>query len=304
MTTQIATIAPVFDLVATAAAINRHHDAAEVAARTAIEHAFECGQLLIQAKEHVEHGGWLPWLEKNTRMSARTAQRYMRVTQATIEGKYDAASHLTIEGVLDVLAAPKGSESPLDANGIIHHPSVDTEHGRTIALLDVPVSLCDPNPFWPSDLDCNLESLSEYRRIYRYHPSSNIGFSARRVNGRFEIEGPRYRWLAIMAERVERVLIFDNKAHDYSVAEMLEAYMLDEMFRPNVIVDDIRRAASVAYPYLSSIGIAPTPEGLDEFCHILDLKLLTLALSDNGKDCEAAAAILAREGWAGLKRTA
>lgn len=88
-------------------AINAEHDAAQAAARTAIEHAIECGRLLLDAKEQCGHGAWLPWLETHTRVSVRQAQRYMRVARAAIEGKYDGASHLSIEGALSALAPPK-----------------------------------------------------------------------------------------------------------------------------------------------------------------------------------------------------
>jgi Protein of unknown function (DUF3102) len=95
-----------------AQAIDREHQAAHQAARTALEHALECGRLLIQAKAAVPHGGWLPWLEANTTVSARQSQRYMRLATAAIEGKYDATSHLTIEGALALLAAPMAEQLP------------------------------------------------------------------------------------------------------------------------------------------------------------------------------------------------
>jgi len=99
-----------------AEAINREHDAAQAAARTAIEHAIEAGRLLIEAKDGSGHGEWLPWLEANTRVSVRQAQRYMRVARAAIEGKYDGASHLSIEGALSALAPPKAETSDRSDN--------------------------------------------------------------------------------------------------------------------------------------------------------------------------------------------
>ena len=87
-----------------ATAIDRHHAAAQAAARTAIEHAIACGQLLLQAKTQVAHGGWLPWLKAHTRVSERQSQRYMQVAQGALTGKYDAASDLTIEGAIAISA--------------------------------------------------------------------------------------------------------------------------------------------------------------------------------------------------------
>jgi len=39
----------------------------------------EIGRRLVEAKEMLEHGEWLPWLERETEFSERTAQNYMRV---------------------------------------------------------------------------------------------------------------------------------------------------------------------------------------------------------------------------------
>ena len=65
-----------------AAAINREHAAAIEAARTAVEHAVRCGQLLIKAKSDLGHGEWLPWLKGNcSAISERTAQAYMRLAR-------------------------------------------------------------------------------------------------------------------------------------------------------------------------------------------------------------------------------
>jgi hypothetical protein len=75
-----------------AAGINREHAAAlehvnaavehQLSAlehqRSALEHAQRAGALLLQAKDALIHGEWLPWLAAHTHVSARTAQRYMR----------------------------------------------------------------------------------------------------------------------------------------------------------------------------------------------------------------------------------
>lgn len=95
-----------------AQAIDREHQAATGAARIALEHAAECGRLLLEAKAALPHGGWLPWLETNTSVSARQSQRYMRHATSVLEGKYDATSHLTIEGALAAIAAPQKKDEP------------------------------------------------------------------------------------------------------------------------------------------------------------------------------------------------
>jgi Protein of unknown function (DUF3102) len=69
-----------------------------------VEGIVEIGRLLTEVKARLPHGQWLPWLEANTIVSARQSQRYMRLTSATLAGKYDSTSHLTIEGALQAIA--------------------------------------------------------------------------------------------------------------------------------------------------------------------------------------------------------
>lgn len=44
-----------------------------------VRKAIYVGQLLIEQKEYVGHGNWLPWLERNVDLSERTAQKYMNL---------------------------------------------------------------------------------------------------------------------------------------------------------------------------------------------------------------------------------
>ena len=92
--------------------IEAEHQAAIGAARSAIEHAVECGRLLLEAKVALPHGQWLPWLDANTSVSARQSQRYMKLAAAVLEGKCDVASYLTVEGALAALVSPKADAAP------------------------------------------------------------------------------------------------------------------------------------------------------------------------------------------------
>ncbi len=47
--------------------------------------AIECGNWLREAKAAVAHGQWLPWLRENTGLTAREAQRFMRVAASGLE---------------------------------------------------------------------------------------------------------------------------------------------------------------------------------------------------------------------------
>lgn len=91
--------------------INAEHEAAIRSARTAIEHAIACGSLLLEAKATVPHGQWLPWLQANTIVSERTAQRWMRYAEhaETLLAKSDTDGGFTFAEADRLLAAPKST---------------------------------------------------------------------------------------------------------------------------------------------------------------------------------------------------
>jgi hypothetical protein len=82
----------------------------------------EIGQFLIESREHLEHGEWLPWLEQNFNLSERTAQRYIAAfTYVASKAKSDTMSDFTksdavsgfanlAPGVLYALAAGQYNE--------------------------------------------------------------------------------------------------------------------------------------------------------------------------------------------------
>ena len=85
-----------------AARINDEHQRAYGMAKEALEHARRCGELLVEAKQAVGHGGWATWLAQNISFTDRTARRYMALAQnwSVIEGKSDTVSDLTLRGAL------------------------------------------------------------------------------------------------------------------------------------------------------------------------------------------------------------
>lgn len=64
-----------------AEAIRAKHMEANATAQRAVLLAVEAGQLLIQAKGQVEHGGWSDWLAQNCQFSDRTARTYMSLAR-------------------------------------------------------------------------------------------------------------------------------------------------------------------------------------------------------------------------------
>ena len=84
--------------------INHEHERCAAAAQTAIGHAIAAGELLIEAKGSVGHGGWSAWLAANFAASDRTAQGYMRLAR---HAKTQGLADLGVEGALRQLAAPR-----------------------------------------------------------------------------------------------------------------------------------------------------------------------------------------------------
>jgi hypothetical protein len=84
------------------AAIVAAHQAVETATRTAFDKAIEAGQLLLEARESVPHGGWLPWV-RGLGITVRTAQRYMQLARLP-DAKSATVAHLGIKAALAEIA--------------------------------------------------------------------------------------------------------------------------------------------------------------------------------------------------------
>jgi len=94
-----------------AAQIVDAHAAATSAAMSALEHARRAGELLIEAKDQLEHGAWLPWLSENCpTVSVRTAQNYMAIARCwpdIADANTQRVAHFTVGGALAHLATLK-----------------------------------------------------------------------------------------------------------------------------------------------------------------------------------------------------
>lgn len=97
--------------------INNHHDAAQAAAQSAIEHALQAGQLLIEVKASLAHGELTDWITQHCRFSTRTAQAYMRLAKQL--PTLDAANAQRVAGLslreaMKVIAAPSTEQASSD----------------------------------------------------------------------------------------------------------------------------------------------------------------------------------------------
>jgi hypothetical protein len=98
------------DLSALADEIRREHEATEAAFSKAMDHALRCGDLLIQVKETLRHGKFLPWVVENCPFSVRSAQVYTRL--ARNREKSAALAHLGLAGALDAMSDKKQQLPP------------------------------------------------------------------------------------------------------------------------------------------------------------------------------------------------
>jgi hypothetical protein len=116
-------------LSALADQINDQHDRAIQHVKSALEHARQAGELLLQAKQQIPHGGWLTWLSANCRVSPRQAQKYLKVAknwQAIV--KNDATSHLTID---EAITTPR--DEPLSGRGAWNDKLASITPGKMLA---------------------------------------------------------------------------------------------------------------------------------------------------------------------------
>src|SRR5438105_623413 len=109
-----------------AAQIKAEHQAVLDAHQRALEHALTCGDMLIEAKAKVRGAGerWLPWLENNCAIPARTATHYMHLARhrGELEAKSATVADLSVRAAMELIAPEEPDEddgddaSPADAD--------------------------------------------------------------------------------------------------------------------------------------------------------------------------------------------
>ena len=99
--------------------LEAEHALALSAAQTALRHAMQAGRLLLEVKNKLPHGEFLPWIEKNLTFSDRTARVYMQVARNDrfLKMQQRDNSTLTIDEAIEIIAEkerPKVVEAPTD----------------------------------------------------------------------------------------------------------------------------------------------------------------------------------------------
>lgn len=129
--------------------ISSEHAAALEHAESAVAYARQAGALLIEARRQVGHKRWLPWLAEHIpSLSARTAQRYMRLTkhpQIEAESVREALARITIPRLpktTRVSHLPAGGSSeappgPINGNPDPEPPFAETAEDGTPTPEDI-----------------------------------------------------------------------------------------------------------------------------------------------------------------------
>jgi hypothetical protein len=91
---------------------NIHHHQVNKAWLGALDHAYQSGSLLIQAKKILKHGQWANWLERHFEGSYETAKVYIRIAKEwdnprLVAARENEESLNSIKAVLKMLRNPK-----------------------------------------------------------------------------------------------------------------------------------------------------------------------------------------------------
>jgi hypothetical protein len=165
---------PAIPLSDLARKIRECHQELIASARMTLIRAIRCGELLYQAKQQVNHGDWLSWLEKHcTDISERTARNYMVLYENLDDLKLKSAEFADL-GIYGALELIKGrtldvSEETVAvqrkprSRAIEHHnqpSSPDADIAEEPHRHSVPSETVDASPGIDSSLDAAPPALN------------------------------------------------------------------------------------------------------------------------------------------------
>jgi hypothetical protein len=115
--------------------IQAEHEAVIAAVKSGAEHAMAAGDLLIQAKAKVNHGGWQLWLKEHCAFSEGTAQLYMQLAENRASTLHHLATkareaHAAVVGALTGIV-----EHAIRCGNILAVAKKQTGHGRWTEFL-------------------------------------------------------------------------------------------------------------------------------------------------------------------------
>jgi Protein of unknown function (DUF3102) len=136
--------------------------------RNDIANIIKRGNLLQEAKDQLEHGQWLPWLEENFSMDERTAQRAMSV--ARFSGKYDNLSdlHLTRSALYELSC---GDYSAKVVRAVLKEAKSKPVNELRLYEINYDLNPPPPNPALLEERQAELEPENAKRQSSRPRPN-------------------------------------------------------------------------------------------------------------------------------------
>jgi Protein of unknown function (DUF3102) len=153
-----------------AARIRTEHAACQSAVQRGLEHAVQAGKLLIEAKEQLPHGQWLPWLREHCGIPERSAQRYIGIASHAADGKSASLADLTIGGADTSDAAVIQAINDGDVDGFLQR--------------------CLDAPFTAADCDDHDRVMLKLQHQLKIPPSACFCINAARI---IKDDGPAWR---------------------------------------------------------------------------------------------------------------
>lgn len=171
-------------------------------AETAVEHARRAGELLTEARQSIPHGEWRRWVEAQCGISARTAQKYIRLHARWAEIAASDGARLGINESLALIAEPKRlPEAPAEDRTDL--PFDLPEPGWQVAALigedDAPVDEDGERPIYVI-VTATTPETGDYYHIEVGHSDDTESFTKRALNGsvlRFSLERVFLRGVSI-----------------------------------------------------------------------------------------------------------
>lgn len=119
------------------ARINVEHKLAQAHAESSIEHAIRVGRLLMEAREGMRHGSWLPWIRKHCAFGPRMAQNYIRLARSESVLGLSDAKRVSHSSLRSALRAANATDHPQQ----VHYSSNSSEWYTPSSVIDLVIKV-------------------------------------------------------------------------------------------------------------------------------------------------------------------
>ena len=165
-------------LVALADEIRTEVSAAEADFQSAVQHGIKAGEKLIEAKDLVKHGEWLPWLEANFDGSERTARNYM----ALARNRQRVADLPSIREAVALLTEPK--PDPIEEARQWWRDADEDERvamAQYVSPRTPPIPKLSPEQLRALDGKLSADMVEAFEAITHYHTDPRERAKAQRI---------------------------------------------------------------------------------------------------------------------------